>query len=207
MIGTTNINITIDTGEFYCPHCEERCNYRHRSKWTFLTIYLIPLIPLGSQGQFVQCVKCRSIADVESLAYDPDEEKRMTLDIIRQAFVLMKIQSRQARQSDVEDICEIMFDLFDTPADEAEVVHEFEVGKSKFEAFLRHVHYIAARIPEDGKFLIIDGGVELLSRDGVLDSLEEETLRNMAEAIGVNRIRVDRTIDRAKERLGIISPR
>lgn len=58
-IGTYNWAKTIATGQFYCPKCLAVSQYRHRSSRPFLTVYFIPIIPIGGSTQFVECSTCK----------------------------------------------------------------------------------------------------------------------------------------------------
>ena len=59
LIGTMNIKRTRERGEFYCPTCTAQQSYRRRSSRPFLTLYFIPVVPIGGLEWFVQCDHCR----------------------------------------------------------------------------------------------------------------------------------------------------
>ncbi|MFO0941768.1 MAG: zinc-ribbon domain-containing protein [Pirellulales bacterium] len=58
-IGTYNWAKTIGAGQFYCSKCLAMSPYRHRSSRPFLTIYFIPVIPIGGTTKFVECSTCK----------------------------------------------------------------------------------------------------------------------------------------------------
>lgn len=60
IFGTRGVTSTIKEGEFYCPQCACEKHYRHRKVTGFFTLYFIPLIPLGSRGEYVECQSCRN---------------------------------------------------------------------------------------------------------------------------------------------------
>lgn len=57
-IGTTNLTRNRGAGQFYCPACGHDQSYRLRSRRPFLTVYFIPLVPIGDAHPFVQCNGC-----------------------------------------------------------------------------------------------------------------------------------------------------
>ncbi len=59
LIGTMNWTKTIAQGEFHCPNCNTTRQYQRKSFRPFLTLYFIPVIPLGKVGDFVRCRSCR----------------------------------------------------------------------------------------------------------------------------------------------------
>ena len=46
------------SGTFPCPYCKTDAPYRKYKIWRFLALYFIPIIPLGSRGEFVCCSQC-----------------------------------------------------------------------------------------------------------------------------------------------------
>lgn len=59
VIGTFDWPKTLETGEFYCPFCDRPCTFRRRSFRPFLTVYFIPLIPIGGKQEYVECMSCK----------------------------------------------------------------------------------------------------------------------------------------------------
>ena len=59
-IGTMNLARTRDRGDFYCPSCESMQGYRLRAKRPWLTLYFIPVVPIGSVELVINCDRCRS---------------------------------------------------------------------------------------------------------------------------------------------------
>jgi hypothetical protein len=59
---------TIAQGVFYCRRCGGDRQYRHRSGRRWFTLFFIPVIPLNSVGEHVQCGSCRTryVTDVLS---------------------------------------------------------------------------------------------------------------------------------------------
>ena len=51
---------TTGQGEFHCPRCGGDRRYRRRGGRRFLTLFFIPVIPLTTAGEHVQCTTCRA---------------------------------------------------------------------------------------------------------------------------------------------------
>ncbi len=60
IFGTRGVKSTIQEGTFLCPQCQDFTPYKHKKVTKFFTLYFIPLIPLGSQGTYVECQHCRN---------------------------------------------------------------------------------------------------------------------------------------------------
>ncbi len=63
LIGTMNWSSTRGRGMFQCPNCESKETYRHKSSRPFLTLYFIPVLPIGGVQEFVQCGRCKNAFD------------------------------------------------------------------------------------------------------------------------------------------------
>src|SRR6516165_9224700 len=51
---------TIAQGTFHCRRCGGDRQYRHRVGRRWFTLFFIPVIPLNSVGEHVQCTTCRT---------------------------------------------------------------------------------------------------------------------------------------------------
>lgn len=73
LIGTMNLTRTRSTGDFYCPTCGSLQEYRLRARRPFLTIYFIPVVPIGAAEEFVQCMQCKTNSPLAALEVDEHE--------------------------------------------------------------------------------------------------------------------------------------
>ncbi len=56
---------TVDRGQFYCPTCKTTRPYERKTGKKYFTLYFIPVIPMDSLGEIVECQTC-------GLAYKPE---------------------------------------------------------------------------------------------------------------------------------------
>jgi zinc-ribbon family len=59
---------TMAQGTFHCRRCGGDRHYRHRAGRRWFTLFFVPVIPLNSVGEHVQCTTCRTryVTDVLS---------------------------------------------------------------------------------------------------------------------------------------------
>jgi len=57
--GHRNKEIEQATGVFQCPSCGEQRAYKRIKVARYFTLFFIPLFPLGTVGEFVECQVCR----------------------------------------------------------------------------------------------------------------------------------------------------
>lgn len=57
----------IETGEFYCPNCQQKRPYEWKRGKRYFALYFIPLIPMGDLGEFVECKSCYQLFPTDVL--------------------------------------------------------------------------------------------------------------------------------------------
>jgi uncharacterized tellurite resistance protein B-like protein len=60
LIGTMEWASTRLKGMFVCPNCATNQAFRLRASRPFLTLYFIPVLPIGGLSEYVQCMHCRN---------------------------------------------------------------------------------------------------------------------------------------------------
>lgn len=95
-IGTVDISLTRDRGDFFCPVCREQVDYVKKVKKRFLAVYFIPLIPLEDVEEFAKCRQCRktfdpSIPDIwrNARAADEQQQKESAQRLLRMMVLAM----------------------------------------------------------------------------------------------------------------------
>jgi len=56
--GYRNREIMRGTGSFYCAKCEVQRPYKHKKVVRYFTLFFIPLFPLGTLSEYVECGVC-----------------------------------------------------------------------------------------------------------------------------------------------------
>jgi hypothetical protein len=67
IFGSRNRRITKSRGEFYCPHCKMTRPYKLQQIKRYFTLYFIPLIPLNTLGEAVECEGCGKLFETSVL--------------------------------------------------------------------------------------------------------------------------------------------
>ena len=57
--GTFEWATTLEQGEFLCPKCGTNKTYQRKVGRTFVTLYFVPILPIGRLREFVLCRGCR----------------------------------------------------------------------------------------------------------------------------------------------------
>lgn len=125
LIGTMNLTRTRQTGQFYCPSCACSQEYRLRSRRPFLTLYFIPVVPIGSAEMFVYCTGCREKWDPTVLELDQREHEAIQTEQFRdealRSAILIVLEDGDISESEIDALQRIAFRLFDRQLDRDEL--------------------------------------------------------------------------------------
>ena len=117
LIGTMNLTRTRETGQFYCPTCGSSQEYRLRARRPFLTLYFIPVVPIGATELYVHCAGCRDKWDPTVLQMDQKQHQAIQVDQFRdealRSAVLVVLEDDQISNSEIATLGRIAFRLFD----------------------------------------------------------------------------------------------
>jgi zinc-ribbon family len=59
IFGRKSVTGSKGRGQFPCPTCQSIQSYDHKRVRRFFTLYFIPLIPLGTIGEYIECDRCK----------------------------------------------------------------------------------------------------------------------------------------------------
>nr|HEX4313201.1 zinc ribbon domain-containing protein [Kofleriaceae bacterium] len=69
IFGRRTMQHTAGHGAFDCPRCGPGRQYVHKKVKRWFTLYFIPVIPLGTVGEFVECSSCAATYGTEIIAH------------------------------------------------------------------------------------------------------------------------------------------
>ena len=59
------------TGMFFCIFCQQKRGYVHKVFRRWFTLYWIPLFPMATLGEHVECQTCEKVFEMAAISYDP----------------------------------------------------------------------------------------------------------------------------------------
>lgn len=125
LIGTIDLSRTRDIGEFYCPSCRVTQSYRLRTRRPFLTLYFIPVVPIGGAEPFVQCDECRSswdpnVLEMDRQTHETAQRERFREEALR-ATVLMTTADGTITEREIAAIQQVSTQLLNRPVERDEL--------------------------------------------------------------------------------------
>jgi len=187
IFGTTGIKSTIKEGNFNCPQCESSVPYRHRKVNKFFTLYFIPLIPLGSAGEYVECKHCKGTFVPRVLNYSNENTKDQFLSqyekAMKHCMVLIMLADGEIDENEMLMVQKIInkFGHNDVTLDELDAyVKEVQNGPLNITTYLKSV---APSLNEHGKEIVIKCALSVAASDGHIDDSEIAMINEMAKTM------------------------
>ena len=86
LVGTMDWPKTLEIGDFFCPECDRSQKFRRRASRPFLTVYFIPVVPIGGLQEYVECQTCKTNFEPIILGDPtPEAERSYERDMIKVA--------------------------------------------------------------------------------------------------------------------------
>ena len=83
IVGFRTRKTEIGMGRFLCPNCRGMQTYRRQRMARYFTLYFVPLFPMGTLGEIVQCQGCLREWKPEVLRPDPSSHDERIVNEVR----------------------------------------------------------------------------------------------------------------------------
>lgn len=190
IFGTTGLKSTIKTGQFLCPQCATEKSYRHRKINKFFTLYFIPLIPLGSAGEYVECNTCKGTFVPRVLDYNPQTEQNQFQSeyekAMRFTMIKMMLADGEIDENEMLIVQKIInkFGHHDLTLDQLEqLVKKVENSNKSLSSYLTK---ISGSLNEHGKEIIIKCAYSVAAADGHIDDSEIAMIKQIAKDLDMS---------------------
>lgn len=187
LIGTLNIKRTRERGDFYCPSCAGLQSYRLRSSRPFLTLYFIPVVPIGGAEMFVQCDQCRSSWDVSVLQMDQKQHEeaaaeQFRLEAIRSA-VLVVLADGHISEAEIEALERVVARLLERPVSRDEIGEICSVATQNEITATNYVMTVSRAWNQSQREIALQAMFLAASADGELNPSQLKTLSRMRDLL------------------------
>lgn len=186
IFGTRGIKSTIKSGNFHCPQCENDKPYRHRKVTKFFTLYFIPLIPLGSAGEYVECGTCKGtfIPRVLDAVNDTKKEFMATYEkALRHSMVLMMLADGVIDENEKVMVLEIINKFGTNDMNISELESYITQVQNENEDIATYLKKIGPVLNEHGKEVIIKCALSVAAADGHVDESEIALIAQMGQSM------------------------
>ena len=171
---------TIAQGTFHCRRCGGDREYRHRSGRRWFTLFFLPVIPLNSVGEHVQCSTCRTRYMTEVLSQPTTAQMQAALPIGMRAAVSAMLRSGDpasplSRQRAIEAVIGAGTAGYDEAMLDADLMMPFDSIRPA-------LNRVGAQLTVQAREWYLAEVIRIAMADGTLTEVE----RHAALAIGVD---------------------
>ena len=189
IIGSTQLTFTTDTGDFQCPNCDESTSYRRRKKREFLTVYFIPLIPLQTVGDYVECDACGAQLEPEVLEMSADgfraSRRRGIFEVIRRALVVIVAADDRVTTEELDAVRDFALQHELPDICREQVLEEAASARLSGVDELQYIALVAGQLSDEDKELLVVHAFFAATAGGELSDARQHLLANLPDAIGV----------------------
>jgi uncharacterized tellurite resistance protein B-like protein len=190
--GTRGLTLTGESGEFFCPSCNNNHHYKRRKVRRFFTLYFVPLIPLDLLGEYIECQTCKNTyndsvfefkarADAERQDFESEYERA-----VRKSMAITALADGVVDDAEVEAMKNIYSSITGNEVDKETVLSEIEATKKEGLTIDNYLKTINGLVNTEGKELIVRALISIAYADGDFDEAEQKTLMEALTSLDIS---------------------
>lgn len=200
--GSRGINKTLSTGQFYCPQCEGEERYKHIRVRNFFTLYFIPILPLGTLGEYIECQHCNLTYKQSILRYDPELEREKALAefeiAITRVMIMIMLADGVVEEAELEVIRGIYQQLTQRELSREDLdgymedLKQLNLNDSKERR--RLLRKMLGSLNANGCEMVFKAAFMVAAADGAIPMDEQELLEQVGVTLGLKKSHVRQMI-------------
>ena len=207
LVGTMNLTRTRESGQFYCPTCGSNQPFRLRARRPFLTLYFIPVVPVGGPELFVVCDGCRDKWDPTVLSMDQHEHQQVQEQQFREeavrSSVLVVLEDDKISEAEVAVLQRIASQLFDRLVDREELGELCSAAEQNRIKARNYVLSVSTRWSEPQKSQALQAMFLAATAEGEMGDAQIALLAQMRDILEMTESEYQQTIEAAVQWDGI----
>ena len=150
---------------------------------------------MGTAGEFVECQGCAGTFAMEILTYDPEVERKKTVDSFRRMAVAFLIDVNRCKVGELEALRDIVGDVVGEDIESETVALDVRQAQEAGVDIVKFVRNQASDLSDDGKWLMMATMRQILEPVGSLMPDERERLMDGGQAMGLRKKHVNEFLD------------
>lgn len=189
IFGTRGVKSTIKSGYFNCPQCEDSTGFKHKKVTKFFTLYFIPLIPLGSAGEYVECGRCKGtfiprVLEMESSNQEQKDEFMAIYEkAVKHSMVLIMLADGVIDDNEKTTVLAIINKFSHNDLSQYQLENYIKQVQKEKEDVTTYLKKIGPSLNEHGKEVIIKSALSVAAADGHIDQSELDLIAQMGKAM------------------------
>ena len=187
--GSKGVTKVGGTGEFHCPVCGDARPYTHKILKRYFTLYFIPLFPMETIGEYVECTSCQGTFKTEALHFDPvqEREKREAEfnDHVKRVMILSALDGGAVGRAERKAIRELFGEVSGTTLSDYALETEVVLARNAGVTPADYARRFAGGLSAVGKEKVLKAAAIAVQADGALTPNERQRLTDLATALDI----------------------
>ncbi|OFZ56107.1 MAG: hypothetical protein A3D92_20885 [Bacteroidetes bacterium RIFCSPHIGHO2_02_FULL_44_7] len=194
IFGTSPVRSTIQSGHFSCPQCERSVPYRHRKVTKFFSLFFIPIFPIGSPMEYVECGSCNNSfvprvlgggnSSGEQTAGGIDDDFMAIYEkAIRHTMVMVMLADGHIDDNEKLQVQKIINKFGHNDLTLEQLDAYIEQVRTENQDVTTYLKRVGPSLNDHGKETVIKVALSVADADGRMDDSEIEMITKMATAM------------------------
>ena len=189
--GTRGRTKAVDQGDFYCPDCASRKDYDLQEVKRWFTFFFIPIFPMNTLGQYVECSSCKATYNERVLQMDPERaraefEAAFSVAAKRVMFK-MALADGDVDQTEIDQIAQAFSNITKREIDAGDIAAEIEAARDDNRSIADYLRTVAPGLNDTGKEMVMRSAIAVAKADGHVDETEVAELHALVPALDLPR--------------------
>jgi tellurite resistance protein len=196
IFGTRGVTSTPERGRFHCPSCGGEHDYARKRVRRFFTLYFLPVLPLETVGEYIECGGCRGTFREEVLDYAPGQDGSADFEAefepaMRRVMALISLADGEVDEAEVQTMASIFGQLAGREIDATVVEDELERAQAEGGSVGDYLGRIGPRLNDHGKEMVLRAAFLVAAADGVFQEEEKRMLGEVGQALQMSAAHVN----------------
>ncbi len=200
--GVKAVSTTVGEGTFHCPDEGGDRTYRLRSARRWFTLFFIPIIPLQSLGEYIECASCSSTFTSDVLVQPTTARIEDVLTTaVRHAVVSVIKADGEVHPREHRVAIDVVREFSDGTYGESELHHDLATLDDT--GLEHHLVEVGGILDGLGKEALLAACVRLAGADGAVTAAELALVHRAGRALSMSPAHIRGVVDTAVERLNL----
>ncbi len=194
IFGARGVTYTHAKGTFYCPGCDrEGVAYKHQRCRRFVTLYYLPLIPLKTFGEYIECQVCQNTYQPAVLSATLAEHRAFEAEfqlVIKRVMILMLLADGVIADAELEVIRRIYLRLSTVDIPMEDLRKEIEAAQEDVSDVLVYLARLGPILNPRGKELVIKSAFLVAAADDQFQDKERQLLADIGKTLELSNAEV-----------------
>lgn len=189
---------TIEKGNFYCPECRCTRAYTIKQQKNYFVFFCLPLFPLETVGEYVECADCKNSFRKNVLESSPETTRAEFHPSMKRIMILMLLADGNVNAAEIEIIKDIYERVAGYALSDQEIKEEIETASRENLRVNEYLKKVTPYLNNPGKARVIESAYYVASADGALRKEEEALMDEISQALNMEPEQYKKILDTLK---------